>query len=186
MHDLLSHFKSVGSDLYSRYMLSMHGGNLSMKTGDNICITRSGSRLGYLTDTDLVLTGIDKDDENTRLASSELAIHRSIYQKTPFVAVVHAHPLHATVMSSLAEKIVPSDEGGILFIPEVPVIGFNVKPEPGKFAAEIADAMMTHAIVMVYRHGSFARGMTLEEAFAITELLEISCQLLYMEKNIRS
>lgn len=164
----------------------MHGGNLSMRAGDQVCITRSGSRLGYLTDTDLVLTGIAKDDENTGLASSELAIHRAIYQKTPFAAVVHAHPLHATVISGLTEKILPADEGGLLFIPEVPVVGFNVKPGPGKFAAEIAEALMTHAVVMVYRHGSFARGMTLEEAFVITELLEISAQMLYMEKTIRA
>jgi L-fuculose-phosphate aldolase len=164
----------------------MHGGNLSMKSGDKVCVTRSGSRLGFLAETDLVLTGIDKDDENTMLASSELAIHRAIYQNTPFGAVVHAHPLHATVMSGLLEKILPADEGGILFIPEVPVIGFNVKPGPGKFAAEISEALKTHAVVMVYRHGSFARGMTLEEAFVITELLEISCQMLYMERAIRS
>jgi L-fuculose-phosphate aldolase len=186
MPDLSTHFQTVGSQIYSRYMVSMHGGNLSMKSGDKVCITRSGSRLGFLAESDLITTGIDKDDENTRLASSELAIHRAIYQKTLFGAVVHAHPLHATVMSGLSEKILPADEGGILFIPEVPVVGFNVKPGPGKFAAEIADALTTHAVVMVYRHGSFARGMTLEEAFVITELLEISCQMLYMEKAIRS
>ena len=184
MSDLLPHFQTVGSSLYSHNMLSMHGGNLSIKSGDKICITRSGCRLGYLSESDLVLTGIDKDDENTKLASSELAIHRAIYQKTPFAAVVHAHPIHATVMSSLTEKIVPADEGGLLFIPEVPVIGFNAKPGPGKFAAEISEALMTHAVVIVYRHGSFARGMTLDEAFVITELLEISCQMLYMEKTL--
>lgn len=184
--DLLPHFQSVGSNLYSRNMLSMHGGNLSMKSGDKVCITRSGSKLGYLSASDLILTGINSDDENTKLASSELAIHRAIYQKTPFAAVVHAHPIHATVMSGLMEKIVPLDEGGLLFIPEVPVLGFNVKPGPGKFAAEISDALIQHAVVMVYRHGSFARGMTLEEAFVITELLEISCQMLYLEKTIKN
>lgn len=182
--DLLPHFQSVGSNLYSRDMISMHGGNLSMKEGDKICITRSGSRLGYLTQNDLVLTGLEKDDENTILASSELSIHRAVYQKTPFKAIVHAHPVHATVMSSLSEIIAPSDEGGLLFIPEIPVIGFNIKPGPGKFADEISDALKDHAAVVVYRHGSFARGMTLEEAFAITELLEISCRILYMEKAI--
>ena len=186
MPDLLPHFQTIGSSLYSRNMLSMHGGNLSMKAGDKVCVTRSGSRLGYLSDSDLILTGIDQDDENTRLASSELAIHRAIYRKTPFAAVVHAHPVYATVMSALTDKITPLDEGGVLFIPEVPVVGFNVKPGPGKFAAEISEALMTHAVVMVYRHGCFARGMTLEEAFVITELLEISCQMLYLERAVRS
>lgn len=155
-----------------------------MREGSKLCITRTASRLGFITDSDLVLTGIDTDDGNTRLASSELAIHRAIYQQTPCNAIVHAHPLHATVMSSLSETIIPQDEGGILFIPEIPVIGFNVKPGPGKFAAEIAEALKNHAIVMVHQHGSFAHGKTLQEAFVITELLEISCQMLYMERCI--
>ena len=182
--ELLPHFQSVGSNLYARNMLSMHGGNLSMKAGNKVCITRSGSRLGYLTDADLILTGIDADDENTKMASSELAVHRAIYQKTNFAAVVHAHPIHAIVLSGLMEKIVPRDEGGLLFIQEVPVVGFSVKPGPGKFAAEISEVLTQHAAVMVYRHGSFACGMTLEEAFVITELLEISCQMLCLEKAI--
>lgn len=182
--DQLHHFQNVGNRLYSCNMLSMHGGNLSVKSGDKICITRSGSRLGYLSDSDLIITHINQDDENTRLASSELAIHRAIYQKTPFTAVVHAHPIHATVLSALMDKIIPADEGGSLFIPEVPVIGFNSKPGPGKFAAEISEALLTHAVVVVYRHGSFARGMTLDEAFVITELLEISCQMLYLERAL--
>ena len=184
LSELLPHFQAVGSNLYARNMLSMHGGNMSMKFGDKICITCSGSRLGYLTDKDLILTSINADDENVRMASSELAVHRAIYQKTPFAAVVHAHPIHATVMSGLTEKIMPLDEGGLLFIPEVPVVGFNVKPEPGKFSAEISEALMDHPVVMVYRHGSFARGTTLEEAFVITELLEISCRMLYLEKTV--
>ena len=64
--DVLPHFKTIGRDLYTRGMVSMHGGNLSLKQGTNLCITISGSRLGYLEETDLVVTGVDKDDENTR------------------------------------------------------------------------------------------------------------------------
>jgi L-fuculose-phosphate aldolase len=166
-------------------MVSLYGGNLSMRIEDKICITRSGSKLGYLTDDDLVLTDLIEIDENTNKASSELMVHRAIYRQTPFKAVVHAHPVHAVLLSAFDEKIMPSDEGGILFIPEIPVIGFGTMPGPGKFAEEIGSALNRYAAVVVYRHGSFARGMTLEEAFAITELLEISCRLIYMEKILK-
>jgi ribulose-5-phosphate 4-epimerase/fuculose-1-phosphate aldolase len=46
--------------------------------------------------------------------------------------------------------------------------------------------LKTHAVVVVHRHGSFARGMTLEEAYVITELLEISCRTLCLVKNLKS
>jgi len=186
MNDLLPHFQSVGSDLYSRGMVSVHGGNLSVRQENSLVITRSGSRLGYLAESDLIATGLEKDDENTRLASSELQVHRAIYRQGLFRAIVHSHPIHATALSSLQKVIHPDDEGGKLFIPDVPVIGFGKEPQPGGAAEEIAEALKTHAVVMVHRHGSFARGMTLEEAYVVTELLEISCRILCLVNNLKT
>jgi L-fuculose-phosphate aldolase len=176
----------VGFDLYSRGMVSVHGGNLSMRQGEKVVITRSGSKLGYLSDTDLVETGVDRDDANTRLASSELAVHRAIYKQAPFQAIVHCHPVHAVAISFVKHTIHPEDEAGKIFIPEVPVIAFGREPAPGGFADEIAEALKTHAIVIVHRHGSFARGMTLEEAYVMTELLEISSHILCLVKNLKA
>lgn len=182
---LLARFQSIGSDLYTRGMVSMHGGNLSVKRDQKLIITRSGSRLGYLGSDDLIETAVDRDDENTRKASSELCVHRAIYQKTPFTAIVHSHPIHAVALSFLGDKILPEDEGGKLFIPDVPVVGFGKEPAPGGFAQEIAEALATHAVIVVHRHGSFARGMSLEEAYVITELLEISCRILYLVRRMK-
>jgi len=186
MSDLLPHFQLVGSDLYSRGMVSMHGGNMSLRVEDSVVITRSGSQLGYLSESDLIQTGLEKDDENTHLASTELQVHRAIYQQGLFKAIVHSHPIHATALSFLRHVIRPEDEGGKLFIPEVPVIGFGKEPTPGGAAEEIAEALKSNAVVMVHRHGSFARGMTLEEAYVITELLEISCRIICLVKGLKS
>lgn len=182
-NDMLPHFQVVGGDLYTHNMISLHSGNLSIRQDDRLIITRSGSRLGYLVEQDLIDTGIDKDDQTTPLASSELAVHRSIYENTPFKAVVHAHPIHAIALSFLTDKILPQDEAGGLFIPTVPVIGLGKEPAPGAFSREIADSLMQNAVVVVHRHGSFARGMTLEEAYMITEILEISCQIICLVKG---
>ena len=184
--ELLPRFQTIGSDLYSRGMVSVHGGNLSARRGEKVVITRSGSRLGYLVETDLVETGISIDDENTRLASSELAVHRAIYRLAPFQAIVHCHPIHAVALSFVRHNIHPEDEAGKIFIPEVPVIGFGREPAPGGFADEIAEALKTHAVVVVHRHGSFARGMTLEECYVITELLEISSRVLCVVNNLKT
>lgn len=184
--DLLPHFQTIGGDLYSRGMVSMHGGNLSVKRGETLAITRSGSRLGYLQESDLIETGIDKDDASTKFASSELAVHRAIYRKTLSTAIVHSHPVYAVIMSFLGDKVEMLDEAGKLFIPVVPVIGFGREPVPGGFADEIAEALKTNAVVLVHRHGSFARGMSLEEAYVMTELLEISCRTLCELKKLKA
>lgn len=182
---LLSQFQAVGCDLYSRCLVSVHGGNLSIRQHEKIIITRSGSKLGYLETSDLIETGIATDDDNTRLASSELAVHRAIYSKTLSGAVVHSHPVHAVALSFLSNEITPQDEGGKLFIPRVPVIGYGREPAPGGFADEIAEALQASAAVMVHRHGCFARGMTLSEAYVITELLEISSRILCLVRDMR-
>jgi L-fuculose-phosphate aldolase len=183
--DLLSQFQRVGCDLYSRGLVSVHGGNLSSRQHEKIIITRSGSKLGYLESSDLIETGITIDDDNTRLASSELAVHRAIYLKTLSGAVVHSHPAHAIALSFLSNEILPQDEGGKLFIPRVPVIGYGREPAPGGFAEEVAEALQASAAVIVHRHGCFARGMTLSEAYVITELLEISSSILCLVQGMR-
>ena len=183
--ELLSQFQAVGSDLYTRGMVSVHGGNLSARQEDKLVITRSGSRLGYLEQADLIATGVAADDENTRLASTEIGVHRAIYTKTLFKAVVHSHPIHAVALSFIGDQILPQDEGGKLFIPRVPVVGFGREPMPGGFADEIAEALQTHGAVVVHRHGCFARGMTLAEAYVITELLEISSRILCLVQGLK-
>jgi L-fuculose-phosphate aldolase len=182
-YDALNSFRTVGTELYTHGLVSMHGGNLSLKQPGKLVITRNGSRLGYLSEQDLIATGIEQDDENTRLASSELEVHRTIYKNTLFSAVIHAHPVNAIALSFLMDRINPQDEAGGLFIPSVPVIGFGKEPAPGGFAMEIAEALKLSAVVVVHRHGSFARGMTLEEAYMMTELLEISCRILCLVRN---
>lgn len=183
--DLLPQFQTVGSDLYTRGMVSVHGGNISLRQEDKLVITRSGSRLGYLQQSDLIETGIATDDENTRLASTEIGVHRAIYKKTLFKAVVHSHPIHAVALSFTGDRVLPQDEGGKLFIPAVPVIGYGREPMPGGFAEEIAEALQTHGAVVVHKHGCFARGMTLAEAYVITELLEISSRILCLTQGLK-
>lgn len=180
LQDLLPSFQTVGCDLYRGRMVSVHGGNLSVKLGNNLCITRRGSRLGCLALSDLVETGVDKDDVNTTLASSELAVHRAIYRQTEASAVIHAHPTYTVVLSFAAEKIKPLDIEGRLLLKEIPVVGFGQEPMPGEYAPEISQALKQFPIAVVYGHGSFARGAALSEAYTITAMLEESCCILYM------
>ncbi len=66
--------------------------------------------LGNLTEQDLIDTGINRNDRNTPLASSELAVHRAIYRETRARAIVHAHPPYANTLALVEKEIVPRDE----------------------------------------------------------------------------
>ncbi len=182
---ILSQFQTVGHDLFTRGLISSHSGNLSIRLGDRLIITRRGCRLGCLQEHDLIETGISKNDRSTPLASTELAVHRAIYQQTSASAIVHAHPPHAVALSLTETEIIPSDAEGLAVAGRVPVVGWHMEVKLGGQADTIAQALNHHRIVMVHGHGSFAMGQLLEEAHDSTTMLEESCRVICLLKSLQ-
>ncbi len=182
---ILSQVQSVGHDLFTRGLVSSHSGNLSIRLGERIIITRRVSPLGCLCENDLIETGISKNDRATPLASMELPVHRAIYQQTSALAIVHAHPPHAIALSLTEAEIVPSDEG-LSVVGRVPVLDGQKEGSPGELADVIAQALKKHRVVIVRGHGSFAIGQLLEEAYSLTTALEESCQVICLFKSLRA
>jgi len=182
---ILSQFQSVGRDLFTQGLVSSNSGNLSIRLGDRIIITRRGSRLGCLEENDLIETGINKNDRVTPLASEELPVHRAIYQQTSALAIVHAHPPHAVTLSLTETEIVPSDAEGLSTVGPVPVLGWHMKVRAGGMARVIAQTLSRHRIVTVHGHGSFAIGQLLEEAHHCTTALEESCRVICLLRSIQ-
>jgi L-fuculose-phosphate aldolase len=182
---LLSQFQSIGDGLFTQGLVSSHSGNLSIRLGDNLIITRRGCRLDCLSEHDLIETRISKNDRFTPLASIELAVHRAIYQETPALAVVHAHPPHAVALSLVETEIVPSSAEDRTEIGRVPVLGWNMEVKPGGLADVIAQALKQNKIVMVCGHGSFAIGQLLEEAHNYTTTLEESCRVICLLRSLK-
>ena len=147
-------------------------------------ITRRGSMLNCLDEGDLIETGVFKNSRTTPLASTELSVHRTIYQQTQAQAIVHAHPPH-TVALSMTEREIQSNTIEGLAANVVPVLGWDTEVKPGGMADEIAEALKQYPIVMVKGHGSFATGQLLEEAYNLTTTLEESCQVLCLLKSIQ-
>ncbi len=185
---ILSQFQTIGHELFTRGLISSHSGNLSIRLGERIIITRRGSMLGCLHENDLIETGIDKNDRSTPLASTELAVHRAIYQETPALAIIHAHPAHAVTLSLIETEIVPNDAEGLSIISRVPVLGCNMEVRPVRvavLAGVIAQALKQHRIVMVRGHGCFAIGQLLEEAHNCTTALEESSQVICLLQSLK-
>jgi len=181
---MLSQFKAVGHALFTQGLVSPCSGNLSIKLGEHLVITHRGSTLGSIGEADLVETGIAKNDRATPLASSELAVHRSIYKNTSALAVVHAHPPSAVALSFVEKEIIPCDMEGRALLPKVLILGPGIAVKAGALGEEIAETLKQYKVVLVRGHGSFAAGQLLEEAYYYTSVLEQSCRLLYLLKAL--
>ncbi len=182
---ILSRFQTVGRGLFAGGLVSSSGGNMSIRMGDSIIITRRGSMLDCLEEHDLIETGVSRNSRSTPLASIELPVHRAIYQATKALAIVHAHPPHAVALSLTETKIVPSTVDGLSAIGTVPVLGWNMEVKAGCLAEEIAQALKQHNIIMVHGHGSFATSQLLEDAYNFTTILEESCRILCLLRSLQ-
>jgi L-fuculose-phosphate aldolase len=177
-------FREIGRDLYGADMISSHGGNLSIRLGDHVIIKRRGSMLGNLKPQDLVETRIDKNDSGVALASTELLVHRTIYQQTPALAIVHCHPRTAIAFSLSRDEIVPIDNEASYLLKKVPVVTEEFPSGTPQMAEKVAQALQNYKIIMLRGHGSFAIGQTLDEAFFWSSTLEESCQIALAVKLI--
>jgi L-fuculose-phosphate aldolase len=182
---ILTQFQTVGHELFTKGLVSSQSGNLSIRLGERLIITRRNCRLGCLEEHDLIETGINKNDRSTPLASIELPVHRAIYQQTSASAIVHAHPPHAVALSLTETEIVPTNTEGMSLLGKVPVLGWNMEVKPGGLADIIALALKQGRIIMVHGHGSFAIGQLLEEALNYTASLEESCQVACLLKSLQ-
>lgn len=182
---MLNQFQKVGRDLFTRGLVASSSGNLSVRLGDRILITRRSCQLGSLEEHDLVETGLVKNDRATPMASADLAVHRAIYQSTPAQAIVHAHPPHAIALSLAVSEIVPNCAEGLATVGEVPVLGDGGLAKPADLVVKISASLKEHRAVMLHGHGSYAVGQLLEDAYHGTAMLEESSQVTCLLKSLQ-
>jgi L-fuculose-phosphate aldolase len=174
-------FGDIGRDLFLRGLVSSHAGNMSVRNGQRILITRTKSMLGRLMADDIVdVDAVGTGPEDGR-ASSELIVHRAVYRATRAGAIVHAHPPYATLLSMLRDELCPVDSEGCYLLENVPVVSVGKTITVGlpESARAVSEALRKHRVVMLQGHGSFAIGETLEDAYMLTSSLEASSFYLY-------
>ena len=152
---VLEQFQQIGRDLFVAGVISSHGGNLSVRMGDRILITRRGSMLARLEERDVIETGLEENDSNVMLASTEINVHRAIYQGTSAQAIVHAHPPYAIARSLMCDEIVPIDSEGSYLLHKVPV----VHTELTAGSKEVADLLPEVAQGVRHRHAPRPRAL---------------------------
>jgi L-fuculose-phosphate aldolase len=182
--DLLEQFRRIGRDLFVAGLVSSHGGNMSVRQGDRILITRRGSMLAQLEERDVIDIGLEENDANVTLASTEIVVHRAIYQATSALAIVHTHPPYAIAQSLVKDEIVPVDSEGSYLLHKVPVVAAQLTAGSTEVAELLPQWLKEYDLVMLRGHGPFAIGHLLEEAYQLTSVLEMACRILTVAEGM--
>ncbi len=177
----------TGKVLYKEGLVNSHAGNISVREGDYLYITKTGKMLGYLSEDDIIKLPIYKETEQDKIASSELIVHREIYKNTNAKAIIHAHPIYATTLTFfLDNEFIPIDNEGKLFVNEVPIISVENASGSEELAKALAKAFKETEknIILIKKHGSFVISDTLNYALKLTSDLEF-CGKIYYLVNIK-
>lgn len=153
-------------------------GNLSVRLGERVLSTPTGSSLRQVLPEELVLTG-----EDGARPTKELPLHLAVYEQRPTAnAVVHLHSPHATAIACL-----PPSSGGFAAIPNytpyrvmrlgpVPVAPY-APPGSDLLAESVRALAARHAVLLLANHGPVVAAPTLDAAIDLAEELETAAQL---------
>lgn len=181
---VFSEFKNFGRLLFEAGMISSHGGNLSIREGNDVWITRTNSRLSDLEKKDIIHISMTKETGEEAYASRESVVHKAIYKEVGKFAVLHAHPKFAVALSLKQDIIEPIDAEGIHTLGEVPVISVKNSIGSSEVAEKIPPYLKDYSIVVVKGHGSFAAAEDLETAYRATSTLEYSSHIYWLTQQI--
>ncbi|MDD3118353.1 MAG: class II aldolase/adducin family protein [Victivallales bacterium] len=161
--------------LYRQRLTTASGGNISVRCGDMVLITPSGTDKGRLRADQVGMINLDGTpvaDSSDRL-SMETGLHLAVYRCRPDIAaIVHAHPPLTCAFAAAAIKL----ETAFLSEPyallgDVATAEYALMGSP-ELAAHTAAAAVRANAVLMRNHGALTVGGTLLEAFDRMEVLE--------------
>ena len=147
--------------LYERGLTTACGGNVSMREGGYMYITPSGLDKAS---TEAGMVACVRLEDGVCLTpdlkvSMESEMHRKIYLCRPdVVAVVHSHPLHASLFSALEEELMGSRE----------------------LAMNVASCAAEHDCILLENHGALTVGKSMLQAYERMEVLENAARMTLM------
>ena len=159
-------------------------GNISVREGDHIYVTASGTVIGDLHEEDITVVDLEGKVLEGRKPSKETGMHLEVYRKRPEVAaVLHASPFWTTfaacttieMKTDLFIESMYYDEK-LLRVPYFHA-GFSALAEAVSKVAE-----KTHVILMEH-HGMLCYDQNLKECRSALEVTENVCRMNIMAQS---
>lgn len=164
-----------------------YSGNVSARAGPNAyLITPSGVRKAEVKPEDLLLVdGEERVIEGAGKPSVELPLHLAVYRARLDVgAIIHAHPIYATVLSVLRLDLEPVVEELALYVGGgVRVADYAPSGTP-ELAENVLRALGDRNAAILANHGVLACGSDVDEALNVLECVERAAQIYLVARMV--
>lgn len=177
---------SVMRRLYRRGLTTCSGGNVSLRCGDVVLITPSGTDKGEITAGQIGAVTISGENLAPGLRLSiETEMHLEVYRNRPDVkGIVHAHPVTASAFAAMDAEIdtrLTAETWHVLGVPVRAPYALMGTKELAQIAGQAA--RQGNAVIME-NHGVLTMGETLFRAFDRMELLEAAARMTWIAETM--
>ena len=158
-------------------------GNISIRCGNNVIITASGSSNSFLSYEDLCVIDLDGNLIEGTKASSEKFLHLEYYKKRQDItAICHFHSPYLTAFAScgvsITDKILPEI---VFMFDEIPCAEYSL-PGSVKLVEYTAKYFDKYNLILMKNHGVISAGKDLKEAYLNMELCEAYAKTFILSK----
>lgn len=163
-----------GKMLYDKDLTSATSGNISIRQGNKLFITATGTALGLLTEKDVVEVDMDGHELNSsEKASSEKFLHLKIYKTRPDItAIIHCHSPFLTAFAACRKELsAPIVAENILYFGKIPVADYAM-PSSQELVENTAKMFSDFDTVLMANHGVIAGANNIRNAFFKIETAE--------------
>ncbi|MFH1039041.1 MAG: class II aldolase/adducin family protein [PVC group bacterium] len=177
----------IGRRMYEKELVAATDGNLSFRCSENeILITPSGSCLGFLKASDLVLIdGEGRPRSSGMKPTSEYRLHLEVYRQREDVrAIVHGHPPLCTAFSVAGEGLDRCVLPEVVFtLGAIPTTAYGT-PTTDEPPRVIRDYIGRCDAMILDRHGTLTVGRGLTDAYYKLEKLEHTARIILAAKTL--
>ena len=177
----LNELIALGSELVKMGLVLGNGGNLSLRQGNKITITRSGARLDQLSPDDFAPVPLNEPHhpaEQRPRPSIETPMHLAAYRtRAAARVVVHCHPVHAIAWAMQAETLPACTPDFVVYVgSSVPVVPY-LHPGSEPLAAAVSQALADSPALLLANHGVLVTGESVAQARLRTLLIDETAQI---------
>ena len=165
--------------LYRQRLTTTSGGNISMRCGESILLTPSGTDKGELQAAEIGVVDLEgRPSDKSFRPSIESEIHLEIYRHyDDIMAVVHAHPLAASAFAASRAVIKSSYHAEAqVILGQVGHVGYYC-PGTSELARRVAEKVAEHSCLLLRNHGALCVGRSVLQAFDRMEVLEAAARI---------
>lgn len=156
-----------------------HSGNASVRDGDTVWVTPTGSCADLLEPGHLIPSPLHGAPPQG--ASLDTPLHQQVYRNNGEArAVLHSHGPYTVAMTLNGEEFVPIDFEGWYYFKRVPVITIPYESYVAEAAAKVAAVLGQNRIMVVRGHGVFACAPSVNLAYKWTCSLELSAKTAFL------